>query len=123
VREIEQVAAAAPAALGVATVFFGGGTPSLLALAQLGDVLAALRRSFALAPDCEITLEANPGTVDPRYLEGLVALGVNRISFGVQSAAGRARAARAHSHLRRGRRGRGPRAPRGLQRATASTST
>jgi oxygen-independent coproporphyrinogen-3 oxidase len=86
VREIEQVAAAAPAPLAVATVFFGGGTPSLLALAQLGDVLAALRRSFALAPDCEITLEANPGTVDARYLEGLVALGVNRISFGVQSA-------------------------------------
>src|SRR3989304_3618292 len=68
------------------TIFFGGGTPSLLPLSLLAELLAALRDSFALTPDCEITLEANPGTVDADYLAGLLALGVNRLSFGVQSA-------------------------------------
>jgi oxygen-independent coproporphyrinogen-3 oxidase len=67
------------------TVFFGGGTPSLLPLAAYGDIFAALRESFELTADCEITLEANPGTVDERYLAGLRAQGVNRLSFGVQS--------------------------------------
>ena len=68
------------------TLFLGGGTPSLLPLSQLALIFDALRDSFALTPDCEITLEANPGTVDQAYLEGLRALGVNRLSFGVQSA-------------------------------------
>lgn len=67
------------------TVFFGGGTPSLLPLERHTEILGALRDSFDLTPDCEITLEANPGTVDLPYLEGLRALGVNRLSFGVQS--------------------------------------
>lgn len=69
----------------VSTVFFGGGTPSLMPLGQLGEILTALREGFALEPGAEITLEANPGTVEPDYLRGLVALGVNRLSFGVQS--------------------------------------
>jgi oxygen-independent coproporphyrinogen-3 oxidase len=86
IREIELVGAAAPERLRVPTVFFGGGTPSLMPLPRLAEILAAMRRAFDLAPDCEITLEANPGTVDGAYLEGLIALGVNRISFGVQSA-------------------------------------
>ncbi|MBI4770890.1 MAG: radical SAM protein, partial [Chloroflexi bacterium] len=81
-RELGAGAAGAP----VHSVFFGGGTPSLLPLPALGEVFAALREAFALTPDCEITLEANPGTVDPAYLAGLRALGVNRLSFGVQSA-------------------------------------
>lgn len=67
------------------TVFLGGGTPSLLSLESHATLFAALREVFDLAPDCEITLEANPGTVSRAYLEGLRALGVNRLSFGVQS--------------------------------------
>ena len=67
------------------TIFFGGGTPSVMPLADLERVFAAVRRSFALSPGSEITLEANPGTVDGAYLAGLRALGVNRLSLGVQS--------------------------------------
>lgn len=83
-REIRLVGAAGgrPAAH---TVFFGGGTPSLLTLAQLTTLLTALRESFTLTPDAEITLEANPGTLSRDYLAGLRQLGVNRLSLGVQS--------------------------------------
>ena len=69
----------------VSTVFFGGGTPSLLPLEHMQTIVAALRANFALAPDAEVTLEANPGTVDATHLRGLRELGFNRISFGVQS--------------------------------------
>jgi oxygen-independent coproporphyrinogen III oxidase len=69
----------------VHTVFFGGGTPSLLPLEHFAGIFAALQDSFTLTADVEITLEANPGTVDQAYLDGLRALGVNRLSFGVQS--------------------------------------
>lgn len=69
----------------VPTVFFGGGTPSLMPLEHLESIFAALRSSFALDADAEITLEANPGTIGPDYLRGLVDLDVNRLSFGVQS--------------------------------------
>src|SRR3990170_2235967 len=69
----------------VPTVFFGGGTPSLLPIGQVERIMRALRERFALAPEAEVTLEANPGTVDLAYLHSLLALGVNRISFGVQS--------------------------------------
>lgn len=86
-REIRLVGAAAGAArLPVHTVFFGGGTPSLLPLEHYRELFAALRESFELQPEAEVTLEANPGTVDSAYLAGLRALGVNRLSFGVQSA-------------------------------------
>ncbi len=67
------------------TLYFGGGTPSLLSLAQVERILSTLHRTFALTADAEITLEANPGTVDLAYLQGLRALGVNRLSLGVQS--------------------------------------
>ena len=70
----------------VHSLFFGGGTPSLAPLDSLSEIFAAIRQSFALTDDCEITLEDNPGTVTLEYLEGLRALGVNRLSFGVQSA-------------------------------------
>jgi oxygen-independent coproporphyrinogen III oxidase len=69
----------------VHTVFFGGGTPSLLPLEHFAGIFAALQDSFTFTTDVEITLEANPGTVDQAYLDGLRALGVNRLSFGVQS--------------------------------------
>ncbi len=69
----------------VPTVFFGGGTPTLLPLDQMQTIMAALRESFELTPDAEITTEANPGTISLDYLRGLVAAGFNRLSFGVQS--------------------------------------
>lgn len=70
----------------IETVFVGGGTPTLLPAADLGRMLAALRDEFGLAPDAEITTEANPESVDPRYLAELRAAGFNRLSFGMQSA-------------------------------------
>ena len=69
----------------VETVFFGGGTPSFMPLASLALILAALRDRFDLASDAEVSLEANPGTVDAAKILGLRAAGFNRISFGVQS--------------------------------------
>ena len=86
VREARQVPRSAPDAMSpVHTIFFGGGTPSLMPLRLYSEIFRALRDSFTLTADCEITLEANPGTVDRAYLDGLRALGVNRLSFGVQS--------------------------------------
>ncbi|GAA3131510.1 oxygen-independent coproporphyrinogen-3 oxidase [Kribbella aluminosa] len=69
----------------VDTVFFGGGTPTLLPVADLGKMLAAVRDEFGLAADAEVTTEANPESVDPAYLEGLLEAGFNRVSFGMQS--------------------------------------
>jgi oxygen-independent coproporphyrinogen-3 oxidase len=69
----------------VDTVFFGGGTPSLLTPRQVEAVLADLAGGFAMSPLAEITLEANPGTVDGRRLAGYRRAGVNRLSLGVQS--------------------------------------
>jgi oxygen-independent coproporphyrinogen-3 oxidase len=89
-EEIQQVGRAAESAgLGqpkVHTVFFGGGTPSLLPPGRLATILGGLRRTFSLTDDCEVSLEANPGTVDAGGLQALRDMGVNRISFGVQSA-------------------------------------
>ncbi|NYH90993.1 radical SAM family heme chaperone HemW [Actinopolymorpha rutila] len=70
----------------VSTVFVGGGTPTLLPPADLGAVLRAVEDEFGLAPDAEVTTEANPESVDRRYLDELRAQGFNRISFGMQSA-------------------------------------
>ena len=67
------------------TIYLGGGTPTVLPLSLLEEVLSALRQAFRMANDVEITIEANPGTVDSDYLAGLLDLGVNRLSLGVQS--------------------------------------
>ncbi len=67
------------------TIFFGGGTPSLLSVAQITRLLAACRRHFAIDADAEITLEANPGTLSQEQLVGLRAAGINRLSMGAQS--------------------------------------
>ena len=67
------------------TVFFGGGTPSLLSAAQIGRILNELAGRFAIRPDVEITVEANPGTIDPDKLSRYRDAGVNRLSIGVQS--------------------------------------
>jgi len=69
----------------VTTVFLGGGTPSLLPLAEVERIMTALRQRFRLAADAEVSFEANPGTIGRPYLEGLRSLGVNRLSLGVQS--------------------------------------
>ena len=67
------------------TVYFGGGTPSLLDPLEVGGLLDRCREGFDLRPDAEITLEANPETVDAGRLAGYRQAGVNRLSFGVQS--------------------------------------
>jgi oxygen-independent coproporphyrinogen-3 oxidase len=68
------------------TIYFGGGTPSILPPDLLGELLRALRLAFHVSGDVEITLEANPGTVDVERLCRMRALGVNRLSLGIQSA-------------------------------------
>lgn len=83
-REIEIVGRQM-AAWNVHTVFFGGGTPSLLTVHQFSAILAALQTRFDIQADAEISLEANPGMVSLEMLRGLRALGFNRISFGAQS--------------------------------------
>jgi len=67
------------------TVYFGGGTPSLLDPPEVARIVDACREAFDLAGDPEISLEANPDTVDARRLDGFRRAGVNRLSFGVQS--------------------------------------
>jgi oxygen-independent coproporphyrinogen-3 oxidase len=84
-REIEIVGHAAPERLTAHTIFFGGGTPSLLSAIQFESILTRIRDSFNITPAAEISLEANPGTVTQESLQDLHALGFNRISLGVQS--------------------------------------
>lgn len=67
------------------TVYFGGGTPSLLSPAQVRSILDHVRRHFRIAAAAEITVEANPGTVSAAALQGYVSAGVNRLSLGAQS--------------------------------------
>ncbi len=71
----------------VDTVFVGGGTPSLLGAARLGEVLAAVRDAFGLAPGAEVTTESNPESTSPEFFAELVAAGFTRVSLGMQSAA------------------------------------
>ena len=85
-REAELLAQSAGPRLPVHTVFFGGGTPSLLPAPHLERILQTLRDFFNLKPGLEITLEANPGTVSHDYLCDLRRLGINRLSLGMQSA-------------------------------------
>ena len=67
------------------TIYFGGGTPSLLSLKEIGELLHLIKRTYPIAEKAEITLEANPDTLSLDYLEGLRQLGVNRLSIGIQS--------------------------------------
>lgn len=67
------------------TIFFGGGTPSLLSVSQIARLLNACRNAFAVDAEAEITLEANPGTLTQEQLAGLRAAGINRLSMGAQS--------------------------------------
>jgi oxygen-independent coproporphyrinogen-3 oxidase len=83
-REIAEHPSAGSAEL-YSTIFFGGGTPSLLEPRVISDLIGLLHKSFHVETDAEITLEANPGTVDSEKLMGYRAAGVNRLSFGIQS--------------------------------------
>ena len=67
------------------TIFFGGGTPSLVPAAEIGRLVRACREAFDLDPQAEVTLEANPNSVDAAYFTGLLEGGVNRLSLGVQT--------------------------------------
>jgi oxygen-independent coproporphyrinogen-3 oxidase len=69
----------------VQTVFFGGGTPSLLSPQAVDELIGAFRALAMLSPEAEITLEANPGTVEAEKFAGFRAAGVNRLSLGIQS--------------------------------------
>jgi oxygen-independent coproporphyrinogen-3 oxidase len=82
---IDEIDRAAEAGANVDTIYFGGGTPSLLAQAQLDRILAALHRRFQIEADSEITLEINPGSITFAKLCDLRSLGVNRASFGAQT--------------------------------------
>src|SRR5262245_23147819 len=80
---LPSAGSARPAA--VDSIFFGGGTPSLLEPAEIGRLIQACRESFDVSGDTEITLETNPETATEARLADFRAAGVNRISFGVQS--------------------------------------
>src|SRR5262249_45989 len=69
----------------VGSVFFGGGTPSLFSAAAIESLISAFRARLTLAPDCEITLEANPGTFEAEKFRGYRDAGVTRLSIGIQS--------------------------------------
>lgn len=84
--ELDRAAAVLGTDRSVATVFFGGGTPTLLPSRDLGAVLNGISQRFGLQPGAEVTTEANPETVTPQVLEGLLGAGFTRISLGMQSA-------------------------------------
>jgi oxygen-independent coproporphyrinogen-3 oxidase len=86
VLEIERYAAAmAPARQRVETIYLGGGTPSILPVEQVAALLKACSDHFDVVPNCEISMEANPGTLSSRKTRAYLELGVNRISIGAQS--------------------------------------
>jgi oxygen-independent coproporphyrinogen-3 oxidase len=84
-QEIALTVAEIPPLEALQTIFFGGGTPSLLSVKQLEQILETIAKCFAIAPNAEISLEANAGTVSLESLQGYRSLGVNRISLGAQA--------------------------------------
>jgi oxygen-independent coproporphyrinogen-3 oxidase len=85
IQEIEQARLTVGEAT-VPTIFFGGGTPSLMEASDIARVITKIKKSFKLSDDCEITLETNPDTVDKQKLAAFKDAGINRISVGMQSA-------------------------------------
>ena len=69
----------------IETIYFGGGTPSLLTISELKSILDHLKNSFAISPNTEITLEANPDDISEQIVEGWNQSGINRLSLGIQS--------------------------------------
>ena len=86
IQEIEMASSSVGNAE-VPTIFFGGGTPSLMPSADLARVISAIREKFELANDAEITIEVNPDSVSEQFLAHMREAGANRISMGMQSAA------------------------------------
>ena len=84
IREIDLIGSGADAA--IHTIYFGGGTPSVIPTPLLAQLFSAIRNSFRVAENCEISFEANPETLTAEYLDALKQLGVNRLSLGAQSA-------------------------------------
>ena len=84
-QELSLTAAAIPPIAPLETIFFGGGTPSLLTVAQLQQIMAAIAQHWQIEINAEISLEANPGTVTLESLQGYHNLGINRISLGAQA--------------------------------------
>lgn len=84
-KEIALTVVQIPPVSPLQTIFFGGGTPSLLSVKQVEQILDAIAKYFAIAPDAEISLEANAGTVSLESLQGYRSLGINRISLGAQA--------------------------------------
>jgi len=82
IREIQQKKAKERR---VHTVYFGGGTPSLLGASQIEKLLDAVKQCFDMAQDAEVTVEVNPGTVTQNWFADLASIGVNRVNIGVQS--------------------------------------
>jgi putative oxygen-independent coproporphyrinogen III oxidase len=98
--EIAATAARVPGRT-VSTIFFGGGTPSLMRPATVAGVIEAVARHWRIAPDAEITLEANPTSVEAERFRGYRAAGVNRVSLGVQALEDRDLAALGRTHSAR----------------------
>jgi len=69
----------------IPSIFFGGGTPSLFSPNSIEKILLSISDKYTLEKDCEITLEANPGTIDQSYFKGYKKVGINRVSLGIQS--------------------------------------
>ncbi len=84
-QEISLTIAQIPPVTALQTIFFGGGTPSLLSVKQVAQILELIAKHFAIATDADISLEANPGTVSIESLRGYKSLGINRISLGAQA--------------------------------------
>jgi oxygen-independent coproporphyrinogen III oxidase len=98
-KEMEIRQRELPEPVRTATLYFGGGTPSLMSPGEVGRLIEAAALRFGLEPGAEVTLEANPGTLTPERLSGYRAAGVNRLSLGIQSFEDRllARLGRVHS--------------------------
>jgi oxygen-independent coproporphyrinogen-3 oxidase len=84
--EIKHLAETAPGAVSIKTLYFGGGTPSLLPVSAYKEIFTALETHLLLLGTPEITLEANPGDLNQEYLAGLFSIGINRLSLGMQTA-------------------------------------
>ncbi len=84
-QELKFVALSAPARLPIHTIFFGGGTPSLISAVEFEKVFKSISEFYNLINDVEVTIEANPGTLSLEYLQDLRSMGVNRLSLGMQS--------------------------------------
>lgn len=86
-QETQDVLQRAPIQLKAHTIYFGGGTPSLLSVEQYAQIFSMIAKNAEVGEDAEISLEANPETVTQEYIHNLREIGFNRISFGMQSAA------------------------------------